>query len=583
MPKRYETGGIAPKPIEEDNSFGAKLSDFGRFAARGILGGVGAENLVDPDYNTKAFRSADNTMSKYVRPVEQMIGGAAADFFVPGLGTAINSSKNAIRGGVGSPMDHGQNSGENDYEYQQRMAGHGYDVNDHNQGWQGLNSVNLGAITGGLPGAGGKPPVPQARYGGQYLNGGIPDEAVYNYNRHMMQGYAQGGIVDKGDGVKQFYGATHEQGGVPFYAGEAEGGGITPQGKPLPGEVMLKRQDGSDYILSNERNIAKDFERNRKSIENGNNNNSAQSKALDMLKNKYISKNDQLLADKNAESSAKAQQAYGRFMKKHGGAITPQFWAGGGTEGQEIQLPTKGHNWQDPFGLGNPNASLQAPTVPNQMQITNTPAQQTPQNLQARQGTDWGGLANKVIPYAGDAFQIAQTLGPQHYVPKASNGERGNINKLMGNRSINMDPYIQDIRAQYNDTADRIGKNTNNQAQYIDAMLSANTSSNRATSEARLNADQANNGYRGDEAGMRERLGAEEAQYQNNYNIGKNMTDANAQNIRAGRLSNMTQTYDNRDQADTRNKYMMDALGKMSPEDRDFYYNKITTHKSNKK
>jgi hypothetical protein len=584
---KYSEGGVlnAPASADTHENFGNYLEDTGRFIGRSVLSGVGAENLIDPNYNTKLGHQADNVMEKYVAPVAELAGGIALNTVAPGLGTAVNAGRAQIRSMSGGQGKQGSLS---DYDYHAQQAARGYDTTDTSKGLTGLRSGNAQAgIQGGIQAAssflkyGG--PAQDFHYG---FTGGDNELPPLN-GKYNPAAYADGGIVNKGAGVQQFYGATHEQGGVPFYAGEAEGGGVTPQGKLLPGEVMLKQRDGSDYILSNENNIAKDFERNRKSIEAGSGKSPMTTKALEAIKAKFIEKNNQLLVQKEAESQGKAQKAYGRFMKKYGGAIQ-KFDEGGDTVGgiyggkggfnanrmgaqfdprMNFKRSTLSPGFTDLSKVNLGTGETGTVTTPNN--AANITSQQTPQSA-----------FDKVAPYVGDAYQFAQTLGPQHYVPRGSNPEAGNVNAMMAKRNINVDPYINDTRAVYMDTAHRIGQSTNNQAQYIDAMLSANLGADRAVSGIRSEADQLNNQYRGEEAYTRQGLGSEAGHYNNQYEMGRVMTDANARNSRGEAIANASRTYNEDRNSNKYNEMSMTVLEAMSPEARNYYYQKYYESKN---
>ena len=76
---------------------------------------------------------------------------------------------------------------------------------------------------------------------------------------------ATGGFVqDAGGGDKVVYGPTHEQGGVPRGADvELEGGGFSPDGQPLAGEVITTVQDNNgndqEFYMSHQNGIAQRY------------------------------------------------------------------------------------------------------------------------------------------------------------------------------------------------------------------------------------------------------------------------------------------------------------------------------------
>lgn len=150
--------------------------------------------------------------------------------------------------------------------------------------------------------------------------------------------------------------------------------------------------------------------------------------------------------------------------------------------------------------------------------------------------------ANKIIPHLGNMYQFGQTLGKKDYVPLTTNPEYGNVKSLMRNRQIDMRPIIEDINVQ-SKIARQNARLAGNVGGYLSnsAQIGANTQ--RALANARMQEQMANNQMRAEEAQSLMGLGSEAARYQNIYDTGRVMTDANARNIRAAALQNTLGIY----------------------------------------
>lgn len=150
--------------------------------------------------------------------------------------------------------------------------------------------------------------------------------------------------------------------------------------------------------------------------------------------------------------------------------------------------------------------------------------------------------ANKIIPHLGNMYQFGQTFGKKDYVPLTTNPEYGNVKSLMRNRQIDMRPIIEDINVQSR-IARQNARLAGNVGGYLSnsAQIGANTQ--RALANARMQEQMANNQMRAEEAQSLMGLGSEAARYQNMYDTGRVMTDANARNIRAAALQNTSGIY----------------------------------------
>ncbi len=106
--KGYLIGGnIKEESVIDPNyrKYGTGLSDYVKDAGLGIadsaLGGIGAEDVIkSKDYKTKAGTkfNEDNSL---VQSTGSAIGGAVLNYYVPGLGTAINTGKSAVGASTG--------------------------------------------------------------------------------------------------------------------------------------------------------------------------------------------------------------------------------------------------------------------------------------------------------------------------------------------------------------------------------------------------------------------------------------------------------------------------------------------------
>lgn len=121
--------------------------------------------------------------------------------------------------------------------------------------------------------------------------------------------------------------------------------------------------------------------------------------------------------------------------------------------------------------------------------------------------------ANKAGQLAPMAYNTAMglskptTLNPANF----QNPYEGRVRSLMANRSINMTPIENGIRDTYNEGLSNVGNGTKSGGQVLSGATALWSGRMNALANARLKAQDANNGYRGEEAGTLGNLGAADA------------------------------------------------------------------------
>ena len=166
------------------------------------------------------------------------------------------------------------------------------------------------------------------------------------------------------------------------------------------------------------------------------------------------------------------------------------------------------------FGLGanqglntNPDGSSKLGTGANvPLNAATTPAA-TPNNF------DWGKAGYLTSAFASPAFHLInglrtpETLDHNEY----QNPYDASSRSLMSNRSINMKPIRDDIRMQRQAGLNAARNAGTSSGQFLSNANQIGANTQQALATARMNEQQANNAYRGEEASNLNQLGSERA------------------------------------------------------------------------
>lgn len=221
------------------------------------------------------------------------------------------------------------------------------------------------------------------------------------------------------------------------------------------------------------------------------------------------------------------------FHKAEGGMTTPCYNCGGMTDmvkkfdgGGDPFYPTP--DGQLPGGIQNYNGQNMWGSPQTQIPGNNNFAT-APGVGDMSQGTNWGQYANMAMQFAPIAYNLARGFQKpvQLDSEKYQNPYEGQVRDLMAKRSVDFTPVENDIRNNYRTAFARAGAGAKSSGQVLSDYTAL--AGNRADSIARakLQAQEANMGYRGQEASTLAGLGQNRA--------GTNLTiqDINARNLAA--------------------------------------------------